>query len=105
MEAPRLSQFMGHTALTSAPNEQPRWGHFLADYMDECQERFEAWLEEHDEEIRDSMRPLDPAPWICDRWRDQRFARSQSPTEDHNLWEPRKGYTQTKTSYGYKEDA
>lgn len=52
MEAPRLSQFMGYTALTSAPNEKPRWGHFLADYMDQCQERFEAWLEEYTEEIR-----------------------------------------------------
>lgn len=105
MDAPRLTQFMGYTALTSGANEKPVWGHFTADYMDVCQERFEEWLEEYTERVRDDMRPLDSAPWICDRWRDLNFARSGSPTEDHSLWEPRGGYAQNKTSYGYKEDA
>lgn len=105
MEAPRLTQFMGYTALTSGLNEKPVWGHFMADYMDQCQERFEEWLEEYTERVRDDMRPMDPAPWICDRWRDQRFARSSHRTEDHSLFEPRQGYIQSKARYGYKDDA
>lgn len=52
MTTPLLTQFMGYTALTSGPNETPTWGHFMADYMDECQARFEEWLEEYTEGIR-----------------------------------------------------
>lgn len=52
MDAPRLTQFMGYTALTSGANEKPVWGHFMADYMDVCQERFEEWLEEYTERVR-----------------------------------------------------
>lgn len=52
MDTPRLTEFMGYTALTSAPNEAPRWGHFLASYMDECQEKFEIWLEEYTDRVR-----------------------------------------------------
>lgn len=31
-KAPRLSEFMGYSALTSGPNESPKWGHYLATY-------------------------------------------------------------------------
>lgn len=102
-EIPRLTEFMGYSGLTSGPNESPKWGHFLATYMDECQEVFESWLEEHDEEVRDSMRPLDSAPWICDRWRGQNFARSNTKSDDYNGWEPRLGYAQRKKAYGYDD--
>lgn len=43
-DVPQLTRFMGYSALTSAPNQPPQWGHYLASYMDECQERFEGWL-------------------------------------------------------------
>lgn len=45
-DTPRITEFTGYSALTSAPGEQPRWGHFLASYMDDCQSRFQKWFEE-----------------------------------------------------------
>jgi hypothetical protein len=44
MTTPRITEIIGYSAETSAPNETPRWGHFTASWADEAQERFEAWI-------------------------------------------------------------
>ena len=51
MTIPRITEIIGYSAQTSAPNEQPRWGHFTADWADETQRLFEKWLAEHDAQV------------------------------------------------------
>ncbi len=49
---PRVTEFLGYSGHTSGANEQPRWGHFSATFVDEVQERFEKWLRAHDAEVK-----------------------------------------------------
>lgn len=54
---PRVTEFLGYSGHTSGANEQPRWGHFSATFVDEVQERFETWLAAHDSEVaRNALR-------------------------------------------------
>lgn len=46
-----FADIVGYTGEVSEPNGPRIVGHFLADWADKAQERFEVWLEQHDADL------------------------------------------------------